>query len=105
MTLRSSSHLTHGVAVMYLGKIVDLADRATLFSAPAAPLHAGAAARSAGDGPRGQAVPHHPDRRRPNPDHPTERPPVLYPLSRRIRPLPDGGAEAPERRNGPCIRV
>ena len=61
-------HLCDRVAVMYLGRIVELADRDTLFTAPAASVHGGAAV----------GRPH----RRPEPagpaapDHAQGRPPV-----------------------------
>ena len=41
-------HFCPEVAVMYLGKIVEIGDRETLYSTPAPPLHAGAAVRGPG---------------------------------------------------------
>ena len=48
---RRAAHLTHRVAVMYLGKIVEIGDRATALRRAAASLHPGAAVRRAGAGP------------------------------------------------------
>ena len=44
-------HISDRIAVMYLGKIVELTDRDELYSESAAPVHQGAAVRRANPGP------------------------------------------------------
>ena len=46
-------YISDRIAVMYLGKIVELADKQTIFSAPAAPLHRSSVRRRAGSGSQG----------------------------------------------------
>ena len=85
-------HISHHIAVMYLGRIVEYTDKQTLFTRAAAPLHRAALAGGAGARSARQAAQARAAGRRAEPDQPAARLPLPHPLSLCVRALPGRSA-------------
>ena len=98
-------YISDRIAVMYLGKIVELVDGRGSLRPAAPPVHAGAPVGEPGARAGPQAAAHRPHRRRAEPDRPALRLPLPHALPDRAADLRRGRAAARRARRSPSRRV